>query len=264
MTRRHHSPIVLIFCLLSAGIILPCALKAESYVVASQNIAYYPHYEFSAIQDKGFAWALLEAFAADKGIKFEYVSMPVLRLQIELEKGNIDFVYPDHPSWTNPVNDNSTKFYSKPLTESLVGTFVKPERIGDGINTIRKVSIVLGFSPLYWQERIDSGKTKLISVADNKSAIYMAQWERADAFDMDYYVAQYLLDKLDDVDSFRLDPELPVTVVEFCLSTLKRPELLEEINTFITNNPGLIAMLKARYKIGNPHTRLESIRKGIH
>lgn len=264
MTRRHHISIVLIFCLLSAGVIVPFALKAETYLVASQNIAYYPHYEFSAIQDKGFAWALLEAFATEKGITFQYVSMPVLRLQIELEKGNIDFVYPDHPTWTNPINDNSTKYYSKPLTESLVGTFVKPERLGAGISTIRKVSIVLGFSPLYWQERIDSGKTRLIWVADNKSAIYMAQWERADAFDMDYYVANYLLDKLVDVDNFKLDPKQPVTVVEFCLSTLKRPQLLEEINTFITNNPGLIAMLKARYKIGNPHTRLEIIRNGIH
>ena len=236
---------------------------AETYVVASQNIAYYPHYEFSAVKDRGYAWALLEAFAADRGIKFEYVSMPVLRLQIELEKGNVDFVYPDHPTWTNPVNDNATKHFSAPLTESLVGTFVKPERVGQGISSIRKVSIVLGFSPLYWQEHIDSGQTKLISVADNKSAIYMAQWDRADAFDMDYYVAKYLMQKLDDVDDFKLDPDLPVTVVEFCLSTVKNPELLLELNEFIASNPGLVAMLKARYNIGNARYRLESIRAGL-
>lgn len=252
----------------SASLLLSAALSsnsacAETYVVASQNIAYYPHYEFSAVKDRGYAWALLEAFAAERGITFEYVSMPVLRLQIELEKGNVDFVYPDHPTWTNPVNDNATKHFSIPLTESLVGTFVKPERYGQGISSIRKVSIVLGFSPLYWQDRIESGQTKLISVADNKSAIYMAQWDRADAFDMDYYVARYLMDKLDDVDEFKLDPDLPVTVVEFCLSTVRKPELLLELNEFITNNPGLIAMLKTRYNIGNAHYRLESIQAGL-
>lgn len=240
------------------------SVKAETYVIASQNIAYYPHYEFAARIDKGYAWALLEEFASHKGITFEYVNMPVLRLQIELEKGNIDFVYPDHPTWTNPVNDNTTKLFSRPLTESLVGTFVKSSRYGKGISAIQKVSIVLGFSPLYWQERIDQGKTKLISVADNKSAIYMAQWDRADAFDMDYYVAQHLLDKLPDVEQFWLDPDLPVTVVEFCLSTVRQPQLLEEINQFIASSPSLIEELKGRYKIGNPHKQLQMIRNGAH
>ncbi len=91
----------------------------------------------------------------------------------------------------------------------------------------------------------------------------MAQWDRADAFDMDYYVAKYLMQKLDDVDDFKLDPDLPVTVVEFCLSTVKNPELLLELNEFIASNPGLVAMLKARYNIGNARYRLESIRAGL-
>ena len=47
--------------------LLPLSATAETYVVASQNIPYYPHYEFAAPKDKGFAWALLEAYAAEAG-----------------------------------------------------------------------------------------------------------------------------------------------------------------------------------------------------
>ncbi len=235
-------------------------LHAETYVVASQNIPYYPHYEFNSELDKGYAWALLEAYSKHTGVTFEYVAMPVLRLQVEMEKGNVDLVYPDHPTWTNPVNDNKSKHYSIPLTDSLVGTFVKESRYGQEISRIRKLAIVLGFSPLYWQERIESGKTKLISVADNKAALYLAQLDRADAFDMDYYVAEYLLSTLTDVDRFVLDPNLPVTTVEFCLSTLNNPELVADISEFITQHPELISELKVKYGLDDPYKRLNELR----
>ena len=241
-------------------LLLSLSVRAETYVVASQNIPYYPHYEFSSEVDKGFAWALLEAYSKHTGVSFEYVAMPVLRLQVELEKGNVDLVYPDHPTWTNPVNDNKTKHYSAPLTDSLVGTFVKAPRYGQDISRIRKLAIVLGFSPLYWQDRIDNGKTKLISVADNKAALYLAQLDRADAVDMDYYVANYLLSTLSDVDDFVLDPNLPVTTVEFCLSTLNNPELVADISEFIAQHPDVVAKLKAQYGLDDPTERLKKLR----
>ncbi|NVK56865.1 MAG: hypothetical protein HWE26_14775 [Alteromonadaceae bacterium] len=231
--------------------------NAQTYIVATQNLPYYPHYDLSSPKDKGYAWALLESFAASKGIHFEYVSMPVLRLQIELAKGNVDLVYPDHPSFTNPVIDNSEKFYSVPLTETLVGTFVKSEHYGRDINDINKVAIVLGFSPLYWQKRIDAGLVTLLTVADNKAAIDMVELHRADAFDMDYYVAQHMLAKLKNINNYVLDPALPVTVTEFCVSTIKYPDLTKELSEFIADNPVFIESLKARYGISDPHQQLE-------
>ncbi|MDC8831818.1 substrate-binding periplasmic protein [Alteromonas gilva] len=239
-------------------------VAAKTYIVASQNFDYFPHYNFPSTTDKGYAWALLETFAASSGVTFEYVDMPVLRLQIELEKGNIDLVYPDHRTWTNPVNDNSEKIYSAPLTESLVGTFVKSQHYGRDISNVRKVAIVLGFSPLYWQDRISQGKVELLAVTDTKAAIYMAELNRADAFDMDYYVAQHMLSGLNDIDNYVLDPSLPVTVVEFCLSTLNNPELIAQINQFIVDNPLVIESLKAKYGIDDPNERLRRLKSGIH
>ncbi|TPV54746.1 hypothetical protein FJ444_17970 [Aestuariibacter sp. GS-14] len=250
----------ILFVLIS---LIPLHVFAETYVVASQNIPYFPHYEFGADADKGFAWALLEAYSEHTGVKFEYVAMPVLRLQVEMEKGNVDLVYPDHPTWTNPVNDNATKYYSAPLTDSLVGTFVKQERYGQGISRIRKLAIVLGFSPLYWQDRIDNGKTTLISVTDNKAALYLAQLDRADAVDMDYFVANYLMNTMDDIDRFILDPDLPVTTVEFCLSTLNNPELVADISKYINEHPKVISNLKKQYGLSNPLTVLNELKTGL-
>ena len=62
LIRKYAGSIAL---LLSSALSFSSAC-AETYVVASQNIAYYPHYEFSAVKDRGYAWALLEAFAADR------------------------------------------------------------------------------------------------------------------------------------------------------------------------------------------------------
>ena len=77
---------------------------------------------------------------------------------------------------------------------------------------------------------------------------------------MDYYVANYLLSTLSDVDDFVLDPNLPVTTVEFCLSTLNNPELVADISEFIAQHPDVVAKLKAQYGLDDPTERLKKLR----
>eukprot|EP00493_Phyllostaurus_siculus_P018194 UN18480 len=67
---------------------------------------------------KGWARPSLKHFPNKSGHQFVYLSMPVKRLQIELKKGNVDFVFPDNPRWNNSLTYNLNKIYSTPLVET--------------------------------------------------------------------------------------------------------------------------------------------------
>ena len=88
--------------------------QAEQYIIGAQNIEYFPHYDFTSKVDKGVGWAILEAFSDASGHEFVYLDMPVRRLQIELNKGNVDFVYPDNPRWNSADTTIDQKTFSKP------------------------------------------------------------------------------------------------------------------------------------------------------
>ena len=84
---------------LLCGCLASINISAGKYIIGAQSLAYFPHYDFSSTVDKGVAWSILEAFSEASGHKFVYVSLPIRRLQLELAKGNVDFVYPDNRGW---------------------------------------------------------------------------------------------------------------------------------------------------------------------
>ena len=112
------------------------AIQAETFIVGAQNIAYDPYYNFSSKHEKGLGWAILEAFSKQSGHQFVYLSMPAKRLQIELKKGNVDFVFPDNPRWNNSLTYNLNKIYSPPLIETFSVTLIKPENTNKGVSSI--------------------------------------------------------------------------------------------------------------------------------
>ncbi|CAA0299884.1 conserved exported hypothetical protein [Alteromonas alvinellae] len=134
---------------------------ADKYIVGAQGLAYFPHYDFSSPVDKGVAWSILEAFSEASGHEFIYLSLPIRRLQLELVKGNVDFVYPDNRGWYNSITTSSDKYFSLPLTNAVTGTIVKRENVGKGIEKIKHLAMPLGFTPVNWQQRIDNKHTKI-------------------------------------------------------------------------------------------------------
>ena len=129
--------------------------QAEQYIIGAQNIEYYPHYDFTSNVDKGVGWAILEAFSDASGHEFVYLDMPVRRLQIELNKGNVDFVYPDNPRWNSEGTTLGEKTFSKPVAHTLSGTLIRSEDIGKGLNFIKKLAIPEGL-------RRSNGKRELM------------------------------------------------------------------------------------------------------
>lgn len=249
----HRLPIVLL-CLFFSSF-----LRAETFVIGAQNIEYYPHYDFASEVDKGYAWALLEAFSKASGHKFVYLDMPIRRLQLELLKGNVDFVYPDNPTWYNQIVPANKKVFSVPLTRALGGTIVKVSHLGRGIDTVKRLAMPLGFTPVKWQDRIDTGKTVLTTVTDTISALKLLHHERVDAANLEYHVAQYLASTLPNLEPITLDPSLPYTDVAFSLATIEHGNMIAQLDQFVQQNQMLIASLKSRYGVRVPQNIIDKL-----
>ncbi|WP_334030230.1 hypothetical protein [Alteromonas sp. P256] len=222
---------------------------AERYIVGAQNLSYFPHHDFTSDVDKGLGWAILEAFSDASGHEFVYVALPVKRLQMELSKGSIDFVYPDSSIWYNSITNTNDKSFSLPLTFAITGTIVKKKKAGNGVNAIKHLAMPLGFTPVNWQDRINNGDTLVTAVQNVHQGLALLQQERVDALDLEYNVAQYSTAALSRYDDVTLDLTLPHKEIAFSISTLEYRGVIDELNHFITSNPQLIKEIRARYAI---------------
>lgn len=240
------------------------ACSAETVVIGTQSLRYFPHYDFTSEQDKGLAWAIFEAFKAKTGYDVVYVTMPVLRLQKELFKGSVDLIYPDNPKWYNPVIDASVKTFSKPVTRALGGTIMRPETVGSGINKVQRLAMPLGFTPVNWQQRVDKKLTHLIRVTNTFNALELIYLERADAANLEFNVTQYIAKTNPQLGTFTLDPKLPHDRVAFMLSTIKNTSLIEEFNQFLAENHELIDALHKEYKVSSPESILEQLNQQFY
>mgnify|MGYP001157024127 FL=1 len=222
---------------------------AEKYIIGAQNLAYFPHYDFASTADKGVAWSVLEAFSDASGHEFIYVSLPIRRLQLELVKGNVDFVYPDNSGWYNSTTTSKDKHFSSPLTHAMTGTIVKKENVGKGIGAIKHLAMPLGFTPVNWQMRINNQSTKIIWVNTIQQGMDLLYQERVDALDLEYFVSQHSSSLYFEKDVFTLDLTLPHNEIPFSLSTLYHSDVIAELNDFISSNPELIDSIKLKYGV---------------
>lgn len=220
----------------------------DHYKIGTQNFDYSPQYNFISPKDKGFAWAVLEAFAKQHDIHFEYVPLPLRRLQDELKRGSIDFIYPDNARWLQGEDPHpSDKTFSRALIMATYGTMVHQRREGMGTENFRSVAFPKGFSPTKWRILLKQKTLHLVETSTPELALKMVLRDRADGADIEYNVTQFILDKIGQPGKLVLDETLPITVVGFRLSTLRHKSLIEKLNIFLADNQALIRNLKKQY-----------------
>lgn len=231
------------------------ATTQPTLIVGAQNINYFPHYDFLGVADKGYAWALLEAFAAEYGYRFEYRALPIKRLERELQKGTVDFAYPDNPKWSH--RKDSRKVYSAPLVTVLGGTMVRKDNLGAGIDAFTSLSVPFGFTPVMWQKLVHDNKVRLVQVADSSAALEMVLKGRASGADIEYNVASHILTQQKKTGDIVLDPSLPYDIVTFNLATIKHAELLRKLDEFVHDERQTIRRLQMKYGLEDPATILK-------
>lgn len=249
----------------SLALLLSCFInpsqpaKAETYIVGLQNFDYYPHYNFTSDQDRGFIWAVLELYASESGHTFIYQTMPVPRLQIELAKGTVDLIYPDNPIFHPGITESTEKHYSVDVVKTLSGAIIKHTNVNMEINEVSKVSLPFGFTPLDWKGKEKNGDIDFVETEDSLSALQLVEQGKTDVAEVDYFVTSYLSEANPTIGQFTLSPVLPHNIVGFKLASIKQHGLIKQINDFLAGNESRIDELKLKYGIHDPENLIKDI-----
>jgi len=226
------------------------AETSKTFIVGVEDNRYLPHYAYIDGEYRGFGRAVLDAFFTAKGYKYRYRALPVARLFRSFVWGEVDFKYPDNAYWSKELKDGKDVVYSSPITSTTDGVSVRPDRKGRGLDSIRLLGTVRGFTAWSWIEHVKAGR---VVISENDSSIRLIRQAiigRVDGAFANVEVIKYLLEnELKQPDALVFDPGLPFTRSHYHLSSIKHPNVIEEFNAWAKNNIELINNLKKKFGI---------------
>ncbi|MEA9355993.1 transporter substrate-binding domain-containing protein [Bacteriovorax sp. PP10] len=236
--------------LLFLSLISASAFALPVYTVGVEDIDYMPIFSSTHNPEnfKGYARDVLDRFAKSEKIEFRYVALPVKRFIYVYQSGKLDFAFPDNPNWNLPKKDNLNIIYSNPIITFQDAIFVRPEKLGLGIEKMKVLGTLKGFSAWKFQKYIDSGKMRVESTHAPESLIHMALLGRVDGINMAQQVARYHLKKIGNEKGLVPDPQLlPSQDSYYYFSTLHHPEIIKKLNLFLKKDAANIHELKNKY-----------------
>ncbi|MFD2111433.1 substrate-binding periplasmic protein [Thiorhodococcus fuscus] len=223
------------------------------YLVGVENIDYRPFQNGLSGRFEGFGRDLLDAFAEDAGIQFDYLPMPPSRLLASLLRDRIDFKYPDDPSWRSELRVGHDIRYSRPIVSYLDGTLVTPARVGDPISEIRTLGAVIGFTPVAWAGRIGAGHVTLMENADFSALFRQVLAGRLDGAYANIAVAKAQSARiLGNAEALVYDPNLPHFTGQYRLSSRHHAEILARFDRWLLDNAEEVSRLKRRAGLLDP------------
>lgn len=235
--------------LLFSVAVAPGAL-AQTYLVGVENIEYFPQYAYRDGEYLGFARALLDRFAKDKGYSFEYRALPVARLFASFVEGSLDLKYPDNAYWSADIKKGSAVVYSQPVVAYVDGVNVPRAAVGKGPDAIKALGIVRGFTAWDWLDRIGAGKVDLRENNSFTALLKQTTMGRVDGAYGNVAVVNHLLEAdLKEPGALVFDPGLPHTRSNYHLSSIRHPKLIEEFNGWMAANTAVIDALKTEYAV---------------
>lgn len=222
--------------------------KPRSFTVGAEDIRFYPHYDFTHSQGKGFANDVLALFADNYGYTFTYQPLPVKRLYHELDN-LVDFIYPDNPNWTKFQSSQLQRHFSEPVIHNLGTTMVLPKNQTIELSQFRTLAVIHGFTPTAWLALRNQHRFKMYDVPNAESAVNLVLKGQLDGADVEYHVASDVLRRQQRPDALVVAQNLPMTRVAFHLSTSRHPQVIEQFNQFLRSHQQQINELKQKYQL---------------
>lgn len=224
---------------------------AQTYVVGVEHLAFMPHYSTDKQGNYcGFAREVLDLFAATAGIQFDYRPLSGERLLPALLQGEVDFKYPDNPTWAQGPKAGKNLSYSQAVVNYVDGVLVPPMRQGQGVDKLQRLAIVNGWTPWAYQARVEAKHTQLIVSDDLPAMIKLALRKDAEGAYFNIVVASYYLDNIRaQPGALVFDPKLPFTRGTFNLSSSKHSQLIQRFDQFLIEQHEQIAKLKDKYQV---------------
>jgi hypothetical protein len=239
------------YILASILFVISAQAAAQTYVVGVEQAAFMPHYSVDAKgQYQGFARELFDLFAAESGIQLIYKPLPVADLLPALLDGSVDFKYPDNPSWADSLKAGHTLSYSEAVVDYVDGVMVAPRRVGLGVDQLKRLAIVDGWTPWGYETKIDAKQIMPVHSGSLPQMIRQALLKNTDGAYYNVVVAIHYLDNIRArPGALVFDPDLPHTRSTYRLSSIRHPELIQRFDRFLTERQSDIAALKAKYQV---------------
>lgn len=222
----------------------------NQFTVGTEDINFYPHYNFTRADGAGFANEVLQLFAANQGYQFNFQPLPVKRLYHELDN-LVDFIYPDNPNWAKFQGSQASRVFSEPLIYNLGTTLVLPANKAISLEQFRTLAVIHGFTPTAWLKLRSDYRFKLYEVPNAVSAVNLVLRGQLDGADVEYNVAQQILREQQQENALVVAENLPMTRVAFHLSTIRHPQVLQQFNRFLLSHQAEIAALKQKYQLAD-------------
>src|SRR5690606_1486778 len=210
-----------VFGWLCAGLLGADGALAQTYVVGVEQQSFQPHFwQDERGEYRGFARELLDLFAREAGVELRYQALPVSQLTRHLGNGNVDFKYPDSPDWGQGLKQGAAIAYSEPVVAYVDGVLVPPAQLGQGVEGLRRLALVEGWTPRDYQARMAAGQVEPVHAADLRQMMRLALRREADGAYYNVVVATYYLDNLRArPGALVFDPSLPHSRGAFHLSS---------------------------------------------
>jgi ABC-type amino acid transport substrate-binding protein len=127
---------------------------------------------------------------------------------------------------------------------------VTPSNKGKGLNRVKKLGTIGGYTAPAYNDLIANGQVKLIEVFSFSGLLKMVMLNRLDAAYVSVNPSIYQLrEVIGNEGALTFDDALPFDKAEHLLSTMKNPEVVQQFNQFITDNQQLINDLKHKHRI---------------
>lgn len=215
--------------------------------VSDQN--HYPLFDFTNSDDMGLAHDILTLFAERNGFTFEYVPMSYVKLQDAIEKGDIDFIFPDNPRWRKYRYTREHNIYSLPFMQGVSATFVSMDHKDITIDQVTSVAIPFGYSSLTWYGAMTKYGIETMTTSGLNASMQNVYRRTVMAADIEYNVAKHLVNLMPNLGSVMLNKNLPSAPAPYHLSTIKHILVIERFSHFISKHQEQIEALRHQYKI---------------
>lgn len=236
--------------MVAAGIGLASPAMADTFIVGVENIDYLPQYRWSEQGYSGFARALFDAFAKASGHTLVYQAFPVARLYAKFLDGEVDLKYPDNPNWATDIKAGRRVVYSDPVIAYVDGVNVRPDRVGQGVDAVRTLGVMRGFTAWGWLDRIAAGAVTVQGNSSFPALLEQTLVGRVDGAYGNVAVVQHLLRSgLERPGTLVFDPGLPHVSSHYHLSTIKHAALIAAFNDWMRRESATVAALKAEHRV---------------
>ncbi len=221
-------------------------VSTQVYLICTEDLQYYPHYDFTKPTQASYAASLFQLFSSKTGIKLTVRAMPIKRLDLAQD---CDVRYPDNPLWYQGRDSERPQHFSHALTQILGTTLVKAERAEIKPEELQAISVPRGFTPHHLMQLQQQYNFEFIETNDASAALMMVLKGRVDGADVEWNVAQALLNKMGAQAEIAVAQHLPISLVGFHLSSANSPEFIAQFDQFLQREHEAVTQLKQKFQL---------------